>query len=60
MGLLKDVHGWQFLTIEAAETLCMICVSPEKRSIWVIDLPKNLKGFDHQLCVFMDLLKTVN
>ena len=22
---LKDVRGWQFLTIETAETLCMVC-----------------------------------
>ena len=26
----KDVRGWQFLTIEAAETLCMACVPPEQ------------------------------
>ena len=38
----KDVQGWQFLTTEAAETLCMICLSLEehifKKSIWVTDL----------------------
>ena len=27
---LKDVRGWQFLTIEAAETLCMVCLPPEE------------------------------
>ena len=27
---LKDVRGWQFLTIEAAQTLCMICLPPEE------------------------------
>ena len=26
----KDVRGWQFLTIEAAETLCMVCLPPEE------------------------------
>ena len=29
-ALFKDVRGWQFLTIEAAETLCMVCVPPEE------------------------------
>ena len=28
---IKDVRGWQFLTIEAAETLCMICLPPEEQ-----------------------------
>ena len=28
--LFKDVRGWQFFTIEAAETLCMVCVPPEE------------------------------
>ena len=28
--LNKDVRGWQFLTIEAAETLCMVCLPPEE------------------------------
>ena len=27
---LKDARGWQFLTIEAAETLCMVCLPPEE------------------------------
>ena len=27
---LKDVRGWQFLTIEAAETLCMVCLPPDE------------------------------
>ena len=26
----KDVRGWQILTIEAAETLCMVCLPPEE------------------------------
>ena len=43
--MFKDVRGWQFLTIEAAETLCMVCVPPEehilRKNIWVIDLSKN-------------------
>ena len=26
----KGVLGWQFLTIEAAETLCMVCLPPEE------------------------------
>ena len=29
-SLLKDVRGWQFLTIEAVETLCMVCLPPEE------------------------------
>ena len=27
---VKNVRGWQILTIEAAETLCMICLPPEE------------------------------
>ena len=27
---LKDVRGWQFLTMKAAETLCIVCLPPEK------------------------------
>ena len=27
---IKDVRGWQFLTIDAAETLCMVCIPSEK------------------------------
>ena len=26
----KDVRGWQFLTIKAAETLCIVCLPPEE------------------------------
>ena len=29
-GLFMDVRGWQFLTIEADETLCMVCLPPEE------------------------------
>ena len=40
----KDVLAWQFLTMEAAETLCMVVVPPEERTfrknIGVIDLSK--------------------
>ena len=28
--LIHDSRGWQFLTIEAAETLCMVCVAQEE------------------------------
>ena len=42
---LKDVRGWQFMTIEAAETLCMVCLPPEehifRKKIWVTDLSKS-------------------
>ena len=27
---IQDVRGWQFLTIEVAETLCMVFLPPEK------------------------------
>ena len=27
---VKDVRGWQFLTVEAPETLCMVCLPPEE------------------------------
>ena len=54
------------MTIEAAETLCMVCVLPEehifrKKNTWVIDLSKDhiLQGFDHQICIFTNLSKTV-
>ena len=36
---VKDVRGWQFLTMKAAETLCIVCLPPEK-NIWITDLPK--------------------
>ena len=26
----KDVRGWQFLTMKAAETLCIVCLPPEE------------------------------
>ena len=29
-GPFKDVRGWQILTVEAAETLCMVCLPPEE------------------------------
>ena len=32
-SLLKDVRGWQILTMKAAETLCIVCLPltfPEK------------------------------
>ena len=29
-AVIKDVRGWQFLTVEAAETLCMVCVPTEE------------------------------
>ena len=28
---LKDVREWQFLTMKAAETLCIVYLPPEKR-----------------------------
>ena len=30
---LKDFRGWHFLTIEAAQTLCMVCLPPEEHII---------------------------
>ena len=27
---IKDVRGWQFLTMKAAEILCIVCLPPEK------------------------------
>ena len=27
---IKDVRGWQFLTMKAAETLCIVCLPPEE------------------------------
>ena len=38
---VKYVRGWQFLKIEAAETLCIVCVPPEEINIWVINLSKS-------------------
>ena len=28
--IFKDVRGWQFLKMKAAETLCVVCLPPEK------------------------------
>ena len=45
VSYLKDVRGWQFLTIEAAETLCMVCLPPKehifRKNIWVTNLSKS-------------------
>ena len=30
----KDVRGWQFLTMKAAETLCVVCLPPEEHISW--------------------------
>ena len=30
LRVFKDVRGWQFLTMKAAETLCIVCLPPEK------------------------------
>ena len=42
---LKDFRGWQFLTIEAVETLCIVCLPAEEhifgKSIWVTDFSKS-------------------
>ena len=42
---IKDVRGWQFLTTEAAETLCIICLPPKehifRKNTWVTDLSKS-------------------
>ena len=27
---VKDPRGWQFLTMKGAETLCIVCLPPEK------------------------------
>ena len=32
LRLFKDVRGWQFLTVEAAETLCMAYVPLEEHN----------------------------
>ena len=35
---VKDFRGWQFLTLDAAETLCMVYLPPEEhfseKNIW--------------------------
>ena len=35
---IKDVRGWQFLTMKAAETWCIVCLQPEnifpEKNIW--------------------------
>ena len=43
---LEDVRGWQFLTVEVAETLCMVYLPPEehiskKKNVWVTDLSES-------------------
>ena len=41
---IKDVQRWQFLTTEAAESLCMVCLPPEEHIFtknWVKDLSKS-------------------
>ena len=30
ISAFKDVRGWQFLTMKAAETLCIVCLPPEE------------------------------
>ena len=60
-----DVRGWQFLTMKAAETLCIVAhnqknMFPEKK--YLGNRPsKNhiLKGFDHQICILTDIFNTV-
>ena len=27
---IKDVRGWQFLTVKVSETLCIVCLPPEE------------------------------
>ena len=61
----KDVRGWQLLTIEAAETLCMVCLPAEKhifRKKYLGSRPFKTSHFmrvDHHNCIFTDLLITV-
>ena len=35
----KDLRGWQFLTMKAAGTLCIVCLPPEdtfpEKNIWL-------------------------
>ena len=31
---VKDVPGWQFLTMKAVETLCIVCLPPDKHISW--------------------------
>ena len=42
---IRDVRGGSFLTMKAAETLCIVCLLPEEyislKNIWVTDLPKH-------------------
>ena len=51
--------------MEAAETLCMVCVSPEElifRKKYLGNRPfekSHFIRFDHQICIFTDLRKTV-
>ena len=53
---IKDVGEWQFLTIEADETVCMVCLPPEEHRPF--KKPHFLR-FGHQTCIFTDLFKTV-
>ena len=43
--LHRVVRGWQFLTVEATEVLCMVCVRSEehifRKDVWVTDLSKS-------------------
>ena len=40
---IKDVRGWQFLTIKVAETLCMVAYHQRnifsEKNIWITDRP---------------------
>ena len=65
-SLFKDVRGWQFLTMKAAETLCIVCLPPEKYISWKKYLGNRLsknshfiRGFDLQICILTNILKTV-
>ena len=34
LSTIKDVRGWQFLTMKAAESLCIVCLPLEKHISW--------------------------
>ena len=38
--MCKDVRGWQFLTMKAAETFSKICLPPEEHTVF----PENIFG----------------
>ena len=46
---IKDVREWQFLTIEAAETLCMVAFHQRntfsEKNIWVTNHPLKKSHF---------------